>query len=354
MTEHESTTVPDASGGSAGSCIQRWNGYQWITLPGCSYCVSPCIPPPGDHPPSGYYVGQTVTFACISPSEPFGADPLVQRTLAEPGAGSDATEGCPPMSVSPPRHPPISRFNLIYHVFANAANDVWLRNVRQLRRRFGIFNGPRLWQLPRGLASYIPTTCRLPSPGRAWSTLSSPTMRRSATRLRSRRCWPPCDRRTLMRRPSTRTPRGLPTARKIPRRSSIGETRCTPACWTIFPSCKKDCESSRPWAPASRSTPACELFPRRSPGRTGILPGRSSGSDTTGSSTIVAIPSSPTTITAWRPGWVVSLGRRRRAASCNPARKRTTSGRPTNAAFGRTPSRTRCRRHLVRAPASPW
>lgn len=150
MTEHESTTVPDASGGSAGSCIQRWNGYQWITLPGCSYCVSPCIPPPGDHPPSGYYVGQTVTFACISPSEPFGADPLVQRTLAEPGAGSDATEGCPPMSVSPPRHPPISRFNLIYHVFANAANDVWLRNVRQLRRRFGIFNGRKVVAIATG------------------------------------------------------------------------------------------------------------------------------------------------------------------------------------------------------------
>jgi hypothetical protein len=40
--------------------------------------------------------------------------------------------------------------NLIYHVYPNTANDVWLRNVRQLRRRMGIFNGRKIVAVATG------------------------------------------------------------------------------------------------------------------------------------------------------------------------------------------------------------
>jgi hypothetical protein len=49
-----------------------------------------------------------------------------------------------------PEYPPISKFNLIYHVYPNSSNDAWLRNVRQLRRRMGIFNGRKIVAIATG------------------------------------------------------------------------------------------------------------------------------------------------------------------------------------------------------------
>lgn len=40
--------------------------------------------------------------------------------------------------------PQISVFNLIYHVYASKANDCWKANIRQLKRRIGLFNGKRV------------------------------------------------------------------------------------------------------------------------------------------------------------------------------------------------------------------
>ena len=42
------------------------------------------------------------------------------------------------------------RRNLLYHVWPCATNDIWLRNVRQLRRRMGVFNGRKIVSISTG------------------------------------------------------------------------------------------------------------------------------------------------------------------------------------------------------------
>lgn len=52
--------------------------------------------------------------------------------------------------IEPPRYPAITVRNLIYHVCPLAENDAWRANLRQLSRRWDVFNGRRVLAIVQG------------------------------------------------------------------------------------------------------------------------------------------------------------------------------------------------------------
>lgn len=61
-----------------------------------------------------------------------------------------AATPAPPVPAATAIMPPIDRLNLIYHVYSPLANDVWRKNLRQLRRRLHVFNGRRVVSIATG------------------------------------------------------------------------------------------------------------------------------------------------------------------------------------------------------------
>ena len=135
-----------------GTCDMMWDGAGWNCVG--NHCVPPNICPPGNILQPGEYPGEIRTFACVYPESlsrekkaallgalRSGVQDAPAKTTATPGAG---------MSGSAPEYPAVSKLNLMYHVYPNAASDAWLRNVRQLRRRLGIFNGRKVVAVATG------------------------------------------------------------------------------------------------------------------------------------------------------------------------------------------------------------
>nr|MCU0980898.1 hypothetical protein [Pirellulaceae bacterium] len=120
---------------NTGYCHQRWDGTGWETV--ACHCVYPYMPPLRDHPPTGQ-PGDEGYFPCISP--------FLSSAPGERGASlsslsvGDCIHG-PSETAAEGNKEPITTRNLLYHVYPNAANDVWLKNLRQLRKRLPIFNG---------------------------------------------------------------------------------------------------------------------------------------------------------------------------------------------------------------------
>ncbi|MGA2257175.1 MAG: glycosyltransferase family A protein, partial [Thermoguttaceae bacterium] len=156
MTEHPSKPASRPTDTDTGTCVQQWDGHQWENLSGNYYCVPPYVAQPSDHLPHGDpgVVGSPMSFPCVSPEiERSAAGGLDRGKSADPAPRHKATAVCSPAAPLTPsllKHPPVSKFNLIYHVCANAANDIWLRNVRQLRRRLGTFNGRKVVAIATG------------------------------------------------------------------------------------------------------------------------------------------------------------------------------------------------------------
>lgn len=55
-------------------------------------------------------------------------------------------DGCPDYA----KYPPVETRNLIYHLCPLSDNDGWRQNVRQLVKRWGVFNGRRIIAVARG------------------------------------------------------------------------------------------------------------------------------------------------------------------------------------------------------------
>ncbi len=55
---------------------------------------------------------------------------------------------------------PIKTRNLIYHVYASQANDLWRMNVRQLVRRWHVFNGRKVIAIATGAGIHTPDVVR--------------------------------------------------------------------------------------------------------------------------------------------------------------------------------------------------
>lgn len=120
-----------------GYADMEWQVTGWELVPGGEHCML-YYRPPGKHEyPPGNYVGEPGRFPCRAER--------YQGPFPRPGK-----------TVRPPAdYAAVSRLNLIYHVYPNPANDVWLDNVRQLRRRLALFNGRKIVAIAtgRGLAA---------------------------------------------------------------------------------------------------------------------------------------------------------------------------------------------------------
>jgi len=123
---------------STGYCHQRWDGTGWEDV--SWHCVYPYISPGRNHPPTGS-PGDVGDFACVAPFRQFGGEATGTDFSFRPPE-DELHE--PLESAVRPDSGPVSKLNLLYHVYPNAANDVWLRNIRQLRKRLGIFNGRKV------------------------------------------------------------------------------------------------------------------------------------------------------------------------------------------------------------------
>lgn len=77
----------------------------------------------------------------------------------------------------------IDRLNLIYHVTPFDSNDTWLKNIAQLRRRWGLFNSQRIVSVATG-PNMIPLDRIkpfLPDPAIEWLTFPNSKSMREAT-----------------------------------------------------------------------------------------------------------------------------------------------------------------------------
>jgi hypothetical protein len=89
-----------------------------------------------------------------------------------------------PLALTKAPYPEIRTRNLIYHVFASPKNDVWLRNIRQLKKRLGIFNGRRIFAVATGPGLIDPAIVQagIDSPGAEYLLLpNDPELREVAT-----------------------------------------------------------------------------------------------------------------------------------------------------------------------------
>ena len=132
-----------------GSCDMMWDGAEWVLAVGGNHCSPNYMPPPSNTLPQGDYYGQPATFECIAQRAPSSGQ-HVQARQAPAGR---------PRAIRR-EYPPVSRLNLIYHVYPDADNDVWLRNVQQLRRRLGVFNGRKLMAIATGPGLACPDQVR--------------------------------------------------------------------------------------------------------------------------------------------------------------------------------------------------
>ncbi len=130
-----------------GYCVMQWDGEQWCPLPAGNYCNAPHIPPdPMDLPPNGE-PGTWETFACVPAS---GGNSYFATRNAASAPPMAAAAAASPAAAPASARPPVDRLNLIYHVYPARANDIWLRNVQQLRRRLPLFNGRMIVAIATG------------------------------------------------------------------------------------------------------------------------------------------------------------------------------------------------------------
>lgn len=138
---------------NTGYAVFEWDGQRWHYVEGGNYCLASNVPPdPASLPPDGE-PGTWWPWACV-PYYGSLADVRSRKVSDQekPGEATPELASGYVVRTSPRRdeYSPVSKLNLLYHVYPNAANEVWLDNVRQLRQRMGIFNGRKVVAIATG------------------------------------------------------------------------------------------------------------------------------------------------------------------------------------------------------------
>lgn len=137
MKDENSSQPLSAGDETAGTATFVYYGYDWELV--INNCSTHYYPPPVSSLPQPGQIGDVICVGCISYPEKSSGEAL--DAAGARAGGNDGSRG---------EYPAIRRMNLIYHVYPNRANDVWLRNVHQLRQRLGLFNGRKIVAIALG------------------------------------------------------------------------------------------------------------------------------------------------------------------------------------------------------------